>query len=373
MLTEKTKQKYYQALLDKDKNYEGVFYVGVTTTGIFCRPTCAARKPLYAHCEFFTTAQEALLASFRPCFRCQSLSHPDQVSELVRTLIQAVEAAPEKHWKDRDFAALSVDPSTARRQFKKRFGMTFVAYARSRRIGLAMKQIRRGESVIEAQLEAGYESASRFRDAFSKIMGAAPTHHDQQYHLLKAKWLDSPLGPILAIADEKELYLLEFVERRGLEREIERLRFKAKAAIVPGMTEPLRSIEGELKAYFEGSLKQFQTPLHLLGSPFQKSVWEELLKIPYGTTRSYAAQALSMGIPKATRAVANANGANQLAIVIPCHRIINSNGALGGYGGGITRKEWLLRHEKSICNIIADEEAKIISQKSDTSDHDSHP
>ena len=101
----------------------------------------------------------------------------------------------------------------------------------------------------------------------------------------------------------------------------------------------------KLKSYFEGKLKKFETPLFLLGSPFQKKVWQALLKIPYGTTRSYAAQAVSMSEPKATRAVANANGANQLAIVIPCHRIINSNGALGGYGGGIARKEWLLQHE----------------------------
>lgn len=116
------------------------------------------------------------------------------------------------------------------------------------------------------------------------------------------------------------------------------------------MTEALRSIEQELKKYFEGRLGKFTTPLFLLGSPFQKKVWNELLKIPYGTTRSYAAQAVSMGEPKATRAVANANGANQLAIVIPCHRIINSNGALGGYGGGIARKEWLLQHESKYEN-----------------------
>ncbi|MFZ4115483.1 MAG: bifunctional transcriptional activator/DNA repair enzyme AdaA [Chthoniobacterales bacterium] len=345
MFTEKIRREYYEALLQKNKEYDGVFYVGVTTTGVFCHPTCPARKPKYEHCEFFKTAQEALLASFRPCQRCQPLSHPDHVSEFVKKLVEAVEADPEKRWKDRDFSTLSVDPSTARRQFKKRFGMTFVAYARARRMGLAMKEIRKGGAVIQAQLSAGYESSSGFRDAFSKIMGAAPTHHSQQYLLLKATWLDSPLGPMLAIADEQKLYLLEFIERRGLEREIERLRLRMKAAIVPGITEPLKLIEKELNDYFAGSLKKFTTPLFLLGSPFQQRVWNELLKVPYGTTRSYAAQAASMGEPKAIRAVANANGANQLAIVIPCHRIINTNGALGGYGGGIARKEWLLQHE----------------------------
>jgi len=162
---------------------------------------------------------------------------------------------------------------------------------------------------------------------------------------LKSSHLDSPLGPILAIADNEILHLLEFVERRGLEREIERLRIRGKAAIIPGTTDPILSIEKELKAYFEGSLKDFKTPIHLLGSPFQKLVWNALLSIPYGETKSYTEQASIIGKPSACRAVANANGANQLAIVIPCHRIINSNGALGGYGGGIDRKKWLLQHE----------------------------
>ena len=191
--------------------------------------------------------------------------------------------------------------------------------------------------------------AEKLKQKYDQVLLDKNKEYDGILHerdlILKATWLDSPLGPMLAIADEKELFLLEFVERRGLEREIERLRLRLKAAIVPGMTEPLRSIERELKSYFEGKLKKFETPLFLLGSPFQKKVWQALLKIPYGTTRSYAAQAVSMSEPKATRAVANANGANQLAIVIPCHRIINSNGELGGYGGGIARKEWLLQHE----------------------------
>src|SRR5579862_7485359 len=170
-----TDEEYYQALIDKNTDYEGVFYVGVKTTGVFCRPTCPARKPKFENCEFFETAQQALLASFRPCKRCRPLSHPNQVSDLVRMLVQAVEENPEKRWKNEDFKKISVDASTARRQFKKRFGMTFVEYARARRMGLAMKQIRSGNLIIDAQLSAGYESSSGFRDAFSQIMGAAPT------------------------------------------------------------------------------------------------------------------------------------------------------------------------------------------------------
>jgi len=168
----------------------------------------------------------------------------------------------------------------------------------------------------------------------------------QDSKILKASWLNSPLGPMLAIADEEKLFLLEFVERRHLEREIERLQKKINATIIFGMTAPIRSIEQELKDYFSGQLTTFKTPLFLLGSPFQQTVWKILQTIPFGKTFSYAELASCIGKPTAFRAVANANGANQLAIIIPCHRVINSNGALGGYGGGITRKQWMLDHEK---------------------------
>lgn len=345
MITDENKAEYYQALLAKKTEYEGVFFVGVTTTGVFCRLTCPARKPKFENCEFFETAQQALLASFRPCKRCRPLSHPNQVSELVQILVEAVEANPEKRWKDRDFQELCVDASTARRQFQKRFGMTFVEYARARRMGIAMKQIRAGDSVIEAQLSSGYESGSGFRDAFSRIMGMPPSKSGN-HHVLKASWLDTRLGPVIAIADEEILYLLEFVDRRGLEREVERLRQRTKSAIVPGCTKPIDMVEKELHQYFAGKLSQFKTPLFLLGSPFQKHVWKELQKIPPGETRSYSDIAIAVGRPTAFRAVAQANGANQIAILIPCHRVINANGELGGYGGGLTRKKWLLNHEK---------------------------
>ena len=345
MITTENRKEYYQALIAKDAEYEGIFYVGVKTTEVFCRPTCPARKPKFENCEFFETAEQALLASFRPCKRCRPLSHPNHVSGLVQQLVEAVEKNPEKRWRDKDFQGLSVNAKTARRQFKKRFGMTFVEYARARRMGLAMKQIRRGGSVIDAQLFAGYESGSGFRDAFSRIMGAAPTLLGHS-NILKASWLDTRLGPMIAISDEDALYLLEFVDRRGLEREVARLRQKTKSAIIPGHTPPINSIEKELSLYFDGKLREFKTPLFFLGSSFQKMVWAELKKISYGETRSYSDIAKAVEKPSAFRAVAQANGANQIAIVIPCHRVINSSGDLGGYGGGLTRKKWLINHEK---------------------------
>lgn len=164
----------------------------------------------------------------------------------------------------------------------------------------------------------------------------------------KQALIDTPLGSMLAIANDDALYLLEFVECRGLEREIERLQKKLKVVIIPGRTKPIDLIESELQQYFAGNLKKFKTPLFLLGSPFQKTVWQSLMKIPYGKTLSYTELATAVGKPTAFRAAANANGMNQIAIVIPCHRVINANGNLGGYAGGVSRKEWLLNHEKKL-------------------------
>lgn len=166
--------------------------------------------------------------------------------------------------------------------------------------------------------------------------------NSRQYHQVNLK---TPLGLMTAIADDESLYLLEFVDCRGLEREIERITQTTNLPIIFGSTPILNLIKKELKLYFECGLKEFKTPIKCLGTSFQKLVWIELQKIPYGQTRSYLNIAQAVGKPTACRAAAGANGANQLAIIIPCHRVINSNGKLGGYAGGVARKKWLLNHE----------------------------
>ena len=213
-------------------------------------------------------------------------------------------------------------------------------------MGIEFKQIKKDNSIINSQIDAEYESSSVFRDAFSEFMGITPikAKHMAKELILKAEWINTILGPMIAISDQEELYLLEFTNKRGLAKEIEKLR--KKTAIIPGNTKPISMIKQELELYFAGKLKVFKTPLHIMGSPFQNKAWNALMKIPYGHTRSYLEQAKITGNEKAFRAVANANGANQLAVVIPCHRIINNNGDLGGYGGGIEKKQWLLHHEK---------------------------
>ncbi|MBC1724513.1 bifunctional transcriptional activator/DNA repair protein Ada [Listeria seeligeri] len=339
--------KYYDMLVEKNSNYEGVFFVGVKTTGILCRPTCPAKKPLKANCEFFSTAKEALLASYRPCKRCEPLSNPTKMSPSVKLLVDAIEKNPEKKWTDKDFDGLSISANTARRQFQKQFGMTFIEYARSRRLGLAFKHIRNGDSIINAQIDSGYESGNGFRDAFSKTMGDVP-HKTNGITILYSAWLETKLGSMLAISDDDHLLLLEFVDRKGLEMEIKKLRTRLKAAISPEKTDVIRQVEAELELYFDGELVNFKTPIRYIGSEFQQGVWDELRRIPMGETISYKVLAEKLGKPTASRAVARANGANQLSLIVPCHRVINSNGELGGYGGGLARKEWLIKHEKMV-------------------------
>jgi AraC family transcriptional regulator of adaptative response/methylated-DNA-[protein]-cysteine methyltransferase len=162
---------------------------------------------------------------------------------------------------------------------------------------------------------------------------------------LKLAYLATPLGPMITIADDQALYLLEFIDKPDLTLEILKLVKKTNACLSEGSSAPLKLIEQELKKYFAGELKQFKTPLNYIGTPFQKRVWQALLTIPYGKTCSYADIAKVIGKPTAFRAVANANGANQLAIIIPCHRVIQTNGDLGGYSGGVNRKQWMIQHE----------------------------
>ncbi|WP_430727539.1 bifunctional transcriptional activator/DNA repair enzyme AdaA [Vagococcus allomyrinae] len=339
---------YYQMLIEKNSAYEGIFYVGVKTTGVFCRPTCPAKKPKKENCQFFETAQEAALSGFRPCKRCQPLSAPTSLSPEVKQLIQAIEANPQRKWTDRDFDELAISANTARRQFKKYFGMTFIEYSRARRLGLAFKQIRNGKPLIETQLEAGFDSGNGFRDAFSSFMGVVPKENGQ-IKVLTMAWIETILGPMTVVADDEGVYLLEFVDRRGLEKEVANLRQKLKAAIVPGSNPIIEELTEELERYFEGNLKEFKTPmLTFFGTAYQQRVWAELCRIPIGQTISYKELALRMGDPNASRAVARANGGNQLSLLIPCHRVINSNGQLGGYGGGLKRKEWLLKMEKQM-------------------------
>lgn len=164
---------------------------------------------------------------------------------------------------------------------------------------------------------------------------------------LKGALIDTKIGPLLAVGDDQFLYFLDFINRKELEKKVYIFQMKNNFEVSFGKSKAIDSIEKELSLYFQGQLKDFKTPLNPNGTNFQKMVWQGLMKIPYGTTISYAELALLLNKPTAFRACANANGVNQMVIVIPCHRVIQSNGGLGGYSSGISKKKWLLELEKN--------------------------
>jgi len=335
-----------RALLDRDPAFEGVFYAGVVTTGVFCRPTCGARKPRPDNVRFFPSPGEALHAGFRPCRICRPLEKERRAPSLVTRLLAQAEKDPTTRLTDKDLAARGIDPSTARRQFLRWYGMTFQAYQRARRVGLALRDLGKGGTVASVHAKRGFASSGGFRKAFGKLFGAPPRGVDPR-ELLLATRIATPLGTMVAVAGQEGLYLLEFVDRRALEREIQLLRRATKRVVVPGRNRHLDAVRKQLGEYFRGAREAFDLPLVTAGTPFQKAVWDALREIPSGATRSYADIARAVGAPAAVRAVGRANGLNRIAIVIPCHRVIGSDGALTGYGGGLWRKRRLLDLEQA--------------------------
>ncbi len=162
---------------------------------------------------------------------------------------------------------------------------------------------------------------------------------------------ETPLGSMTAVADDKSLYLLEFLDQKGFEKEMGRIEERLQGRIILGETKPIQQIRSELDQYFQGTLRTFQTPISGLGTPFQHRVWKELQNIPFGQTLSYSDLACAIGRPTARRAVARANSLNPLAIIVPCHRVIEKGGGLGGYAGGVARKEQLLKLESNAVQL----------------------
>lgn len=335
----------YQALIDRNAAYDGQAYVGVSTTGVFCRLTCPARKPKPENCKFYGSVKACLEAGFRPCKRCQPLRPMASADPAVGTLLAALEARPAHRWSEDDIEQLGFDLSTIRRSFKRQFGMTFLEMARQRRLRDGFAILAEGGKVIDAQIDAGFASSSAFRAAFAQLLGRAPGNFDSK-PLLFADWVTTPLGDMISVSSRSHLHLLEFVDRKALKREITQLEKHAHGRLGIGKTDPGEQIKAELRAFFAGASAGFSTPCALDGSPFAREVWAELTRIAPGSTRSYSQIARCIGRPSATRAVARANGANRLAIVIPCHRVIGADGSLTGYGGGLWRKQKLIDIER---------------------------
>ena len=339
----------WDAFMERDPEYDGIFVTGVATTGIFCRPTCPAKKPARENVEFFAGAREALTAGYRPCKRCRPMED-GAAPDWIAGLLEDVEADPGRRWKDQDLRDRGLEPERVRRWFQRHHGMTFHAYHRARRLGEAIGRLKDGAGPASAAYESGYESLSGFHEAFRRETGSTPGKGVEEPPILLHR-LTTPLGPMIAGADERALYLLEFADRRMLETQIERVRAQTGRVAVPGVNEIILETGEELNAYFAGQLREFTVPLETPGSAFQRAVWEELRRIPYGETRSYGEQARRLGQPpEMVRAVGRANGDNRIAIVIPCHRVIGADGKLTGYGGGLWRKRRLLDLERAVVH-----------------------
>jgi len=341
----------HRAVDTRDPSYEGLFLVGVKTTRIFCRPTCPSKQAKPENREFFATPDDASAAGYRPCLRCKPLEKAGKHPEWVQRILARLEQDPTRRLTDATLEKMDIVPATARRYFLGRFGMTLHAYARARRLGVALDRLQEGSAVTPTAFDSGFESDSGFRDAFKKLFGKNPGEARGTAPIV-ATLLPSPLGPLLAAATEDGLCMLEYAERDKLSRQAaDLMRFYGRP-VVPGRNEHIDRMARELDEYFAGTRQEFSVPLDLKGTEFQEKVWKELLNIPFGETISYEALAIRIGKPTAQRAVGLANGRNRLPIVIPCHRVIQKNGQLRGYGGGLWRKQFLLDLERKAAGLV---------------------
>ena len=259
-----SRDEMYKALCDRDSQYEGVFFVGVRTTGIFCRPTCPARKPKPENVDYYRTVSDALSAGFRACKKCKPLDLFGAAPDWLDSLLQKVEEDPTRRWKDADLRKLNVEPARARRWFNQHHGMTFHAYLRTRRLASAMGQIQVGRSVTRAGFAAGFDSASGFRDAFKKWFGESPAGAKESASTILVNRILTPLGPMVVAASEDELLLLEFADRRMLETQFKTVRRLFKASFALGENEIIKQTETQLAEYFSGERSSFDLPLSLI-------------------------------------------------------------------------------------------------------------
>lgn len=340
-----TTEIMYEAIVNKDASFEGLFFTAVKTTGIFCRPSCTARKPKLENVEFLNTSKECILKGYRPCKVCRPLENLNQTPPLYQQIINELTQNPALKFKDYDLKQKGIEPSQIRRWFLKNHGITFQAFQRIFRINSAFKKIQNGESVTNTAFDTGFESLSGFGETFKNIFGVSPKNGRQQ-NVIDLKRIETPLGTMIACATNQGICLLEFTDRKMLETELKAIAKLLNATIVQGDNKHFDTLEIQLQEYFKGRRKEFSVPLNAQGTDFQHKVWAALQFIPYGQTKSYKEQAIAIGSPESVRAVANANGMNRIAILIPCHRVIGSDGQLTGYGGGLWRKHYLLEFEE---------------------------
>jgi len=330
----------WAAFMRRDRAWDGRVIGAVKTTGIYCKPSCPAKRPKRENVEFFSTGEEALAAGYRPCMRCK----PDEVGrdrEAIAKAVRLIETAEEAPSLGELADWVGYAPHHFQRIFTRDLGVSPAGYWRGLRAKRAADALTENEQVTEAIYEAGYSGPSRFYADAKERLGMAPSawRDGGRGETIRYVVTESPLGPLLVAATPKGICRLTFDEdANALER-----RFP-NATIIPD--------DGTISTWVEGALEAIEhpqsapeLPIDVRGTAFQEAVWRELRRIPLGETRSYADIARAVGQPDAMRAVGTANGSNPVAVLVPCHRVIRSDGTLGGYAGGLDRKRKLLDTE----------------------------
>ncbi|WP_300974969.1 bifunctional transcriptional activator/DNA repair enzyme AdaA [Sphingomonas sp. LHG3406-1] len=333
-------EQAWAAFERRDRSFDERFVVAVTTTRIYCRPSCPARRPKREHVLFFGEGREAVSAGYRACLRCK----PDEAARDRLAVTRArsmLDGAQETIRLDALAAAAGYATHHFQRLFTREIGMSPAAYARALRAERVGKALKEAATVTEAIYEAGYSAPSRFYEDAKEKLGMTPSAWRNGGRGETIRWavVESSVGPLLVAATDKGICRLTFAEdRTALER-----RFP-QATLVHDPEAPL--IRAAVEAVARPELAR-ELPVDVAGTDFQRRVWAELRRIPPGETRSYLDIARALGDPNATRAVGTANGANPVAIIVPCHRVVRNDGSLGGYAGGLERKKALLAAETS--------------------------
>jgi len=341
------KEPRWLALVSRDAGQDGRFVFAVKTTGIYCRPTCPSRRPKRSNVLFYETPVEAEQAGYRPCMRC----HPDGESIGMRQiravqkacrLIEEAEATPGL---DELAAAVGLSKSHFHRQFKRLLGVTPKQYSAGKRVKRLQDELEAGRPVADAIFESGYGSGSRVYETSAATLGMAPTVYRNagKGEVIAYTLEKTQLGWLLVAATEKGVCSIEFGDNKKQLREEFQQRFSA--AIIDTTDQKLRGWVAEIVSFIQTPFHGLHLPLDIQGTAFQRRVWQALQKIPLGTTVTYAQVADAIGQPQAHRAVARACAANQLALAVPCHRVVRKNGEMGGYRWGVERKRQLLDRE----------------------------
>ncbi len=344
-------EDYWQAVLAKDASFNGIFVYAVRSTGIYCRPSCPARRPRRSMVLFFSLPKAAEQAGFRPCQRCdpQNTSSGNLQTELVQRACQYIEANLESPLTLATVSeAVSISPHYLQRLFKRIMGITPRQYTDACRLSWLKAQLKEGQAVTTAIYEAGYGSSSRLYERASAQLGMTPATYRRGGKGMHISYtiVDCPLGRLLVATTQRGLCAISLSDSDA--ELVAELLSEYPAAECHCDDAALRLSVSSLLSHLNGEQIHLNLPLDLQATAFQWRVWEELRAIPYGSTRSYSKIAQALGHPKAVRAVARACATNPVSLVIPCHRVIRENGSLAGYRWGIERKQALLAGEEQV-------------------------